>query len=197
MQMTSVRGPATAAIASMMLVAGAPTVWAASLLPVKFNPLDANTAGLVAAIAIPESYAVQNGDVVVSIVFRPSDGSAPIAGQFPLDIARAGTSAGITPRSGEAVFVGRLPAVEVKRFQATQRKIKTRRAHVTGKGSFSVTVEGACTTAVTGSLPPMPVRTFIAAPGEGFRQISDSGDFFSLLGLRQAADLRGRIRRCG
>ncbi|MEO1266311.1 MAG: hypothetical protein AAFV26_11465, partial [Pseudomonadota bacterium] len=93
------------------------------------------------------------------------------------------------------VFVGKLAGNDVARFEATQARIRSRRAATTGKGSFSISVKGLCAAAGT-PVKDLPVRTFVTASGDSFSPLAAHRNLFDALNAEQRAALKSQIRRC-
>ncbi|MEM7777463.1 MAG: hypothetical protein AAF732_17840 [Pseudomonadota bacterium] len=178
------------------LIAGCASLTPSGLLTAAaFNPLRIETATLRAAVVVPHDVGLTTGDLVLTLSFTPSDGTAPIAETFVLRVSSDIAPDELNVGANEAVFVARLTPTDAARFQATQSRILKRREQVTGKGSFSVTVGGACSR--TGRMPAkLPLRTFMSSNAQPFVELSRHADVLADLGKASAGNLRAQFRTC-
>ena len=178
------------------LLSGCGSLTPSGLLSVaSFSPLDVETSTLRAAVAMPSDWELKTGDLLLRLTFNPSDGSKPISETFSLVVSSRTTPSQPEVSKDESFFIARLTPADADRFQSTQLSIRKRRAAVSGKGSFVVTVNGGCY--FTRDMPTkLPLRTFVSSNNEPFSEVTRHADLFADLGSEAAEQLRAKLHAC-
>lgn len=163
----------------------------------RLDPLGTPPDRIAAAVGVPETIRLASGDAVLRIAFRGGDAAsvAQVEEVVPLDFQTA-TANAPSGREGETVYVARLTPQNAGRFAAAQEQIRgLREQGVRGSGVLAVEIVSGCHVGPAPST--LPVSSWLQTnPADGFVQLTQGTDVFSVTDGHTASELRSRLREC-
>jgi hypothetical protein len=182
-----------------LLLAGCGAVTPQGLLAAaRLDPLGSDPAALTAALGVPATLRLADGDAELTFAFAADAAGGPAAdGTFALVLAPATTDDGLPrPDAGERLWTARLAPGDAARLRALQAEVRAlRAAGVRGSGSLTVGLVGGC---FEGARPDtLPVRTFLSTdPDGGFVALTRTTDLLAELPTEARAALAAGIGPC-
>ena len=132
-----------------------------------FDPLQMNPAELGAGLGVPSSIRLADGDAMIELAWQVQGEPGPrVNERFLLEISDSSELASTPmPARGERIYIGRLSGLDSVRMKDVQQRILRYRAEgLEGRGSFSISLRGGCTSAPP--LTELPFRTFVKTRSE-------------------------------
>jgi len=168
------------------------------LTALRLDPLHTDPAHLSAAIGLPDTMRLGDGDAVLAMGYTVDGETDPhILERFSLMLVTGDEVADPpVPTPGEAIFVTALALPAAARLRRTQAAILAlRESGIEGTGTLAIRVTGGCSSA--GPPVTLPVRTFLrTAPDGEFVQLTRRRDVLALLDEAARAALLAGIDDC-
>ncbi len=162
----------------------------------QFDVLTANPESLSAALAVPETIRLRDGDASLHLGYQVEGEETPqVDEHFEMRIAREDASAP-EAQPGETVYVASLAPDVAERMRAAQKKVvQLKDQGKDGRGTFSISFDGGCFAGVRPSV--LPLRTFLRFEPDGpFIQMVSTENVLDNLDGETADTLLTKLEPC-
>ena len=164
----------------------------------RLDPLNTPPAEFVAAVGVPGTVRLADGDAELRIAFTGGSAASAVLldETAPLQLRPITVGEPQPNSNGEVVYSARLATEDAARIATAQAEIKALRARgVDGRGMLTIAVIGGCLT--ESPLRALPVSTWLQTdPKDGFVSLTREQDLFQALGESDAAALRAHLIPC-
>jgi|GEM_PF-1646996 len=162
----------------------------------QFDLLTADPESLSAALAVPDTIRLRDGDASLYLGYQVEGEDTPrVDEHFEMRIAREDKSAP-DAQMGEAVYVVSLTPDVAERMRAAQKKIlQLKDQEQDGRGTFSISFDSGCYSGVRPTV--LPLRTFLRFTPDGpFIQMVSTENVLDDLDGETADTLISKLEPC-
>ena len=164
-----------------------------------FNPLHMNPADLGAGLGVPDTIRLADGDAIITMTYQlRSEPSLRVNERFLLELSESVAVAGtLSPDQGERIYIGRLSRLDSMRMKDVQKRILGYESEgLSGRGSFSISLRGGCTTAPP--LATLPFRTFVKTGSDAaYVEMTRRSDLVASFSAAVREEFLQSFRGCG